>query len=97
MVTDGDGWTVKATKGYDEEERVVPSFEVDVVADDVVVVTIDAVVVVSDGAPPPLVKCILFIVAAVCKYYKNFCIFNCRKAPQDCEAVAIYFVFKLVL
>lgn len=63
-----------------------------------VVVIIDAVVVVSDDeGPPPLVKCKLFKVAAVCKYYKNFCIFNCRKAPLDCEAVAGIFKFFIFL
>lgn len=93
VVTDGD--TVKATNGYDEEERVVPSIVVDAVDEDVVVVTIEDVVVVSDdGAPPPFVKCKF---AAVCKYYKKFCIFNCRKAPLDCEVAAIYFVINLIL
>lgn len=53
-----------------------------------VIIDVVAVVIVSDveedGAPPPFVKCKLFIVAAVCKYYKNFCIFNCRNAPLFC-------------
>lgn len=94
MDTDGD--VVTATVGYEEVEGVedeLPSFSVEAVEeeeDEVVVVIIDvvAVVIVSDveedGAPPPFVKCKLFIVAAVCKYYKNFCIFNCRNAPLFC-------------
>lgn len=96
VVTAGD--IGKGADAYDVEARINASFVVDVVDDEVVAVIIDVVVVASDDeAPPPLVKCKLFIVAAVYKYYKIFCIFNCRKAPLGCEAVAIYFVMNLIL